>query len=96
MKNSILILITALLAVACNRGGGDNAEKQHTIVYGIIADDYNLERGQVNNGQCKSLTFQFFRKFHSLLPPGSSHDSCSIKLVTRFRKSFASSYKPCP
>lgn len=51
MKNSILILITALLAVACNRGGGDNAEKQHTIVYGIIADDYNLERGQVDNGQ---------------------------------------------
>lgn len=51
MKNSILILITALLAVACNRGGGDNAEKQHTIVYGIIADDYNLERGEIGNGQ---------------------------------------------
>lgn len=51
MKKCILILITALLAVACNRGGGDNAEKQHTIVYGIIADDYNLERGEIGNGQ---------------------------------------------
>ena len=51
MKKCILFFITALLAVACNRGGGDNAEKQHTIVYGIIADDYNLERGQIGNGQ---------------------------------------------
>ena len=51
MKKCILFFITALLAVACNRGGGDNAEKQHTIVYGIIADDYNLERGEIGNGQ---------------------------------------------
>ena len=51
MKKCILFFITALLAVACNRGGGDNAETQHTIVYGIIADDYNLERGEIGNGQ---------------------------------------------
>ena len=51
MKKCILFFITALLAVACNRGEAENAEKQHTIVYGIIADDYNLERGEVGNGQ---------------------------------------------
>ena len=39
------------LVAACKRNSDNLAEVQHTIVYGIIADDYNLETGKVNNGQ---------------------------------------------
>ena len=39
------------LVAACKRSPESVAEIQHTIVYGIIADDYNLETGKVNNGQ---------------------------------------------
>lgn len=39
------------LVAACKRNSDKLAEVQHTIVYGIIADDYNLEKGQINNGQ---------------------------------------------
>ena len=53
MKRSITFCIISLLALAvgCNPKRGSVPEVQHTIVYGIIADDYKLEQGAVGNGQ---------------------------------------------
>ncbi len=53
MRRSITFLIVAItaLAISCKQNGHDIPEEQHTILYGIIADDYNLERREVGNGQ---------------------------------------------
>ena len=51
MKKCFVFFVTALLAIACNNRNGEAIEEQHTIIYGIIADDYNLERGEISNGQ---------------------------------------------
>ncbi len=53
MKRRFLFLLAGVLAItiACNRHGKRAAEEKHTIIYGIIADDYNLEKGEIRNGQ---------------------------------------------
>ena len=53
MRKSISFFIVTLLAltVACKRNGAKLPEEQHTIIYGIIADDYNLVTGEISNGQ---------------------------------------------
>ena len=53
MRRSIAIFIVTLLALAvgCNKLRNKRTEAQHTIIYGIIADDYNLESGEIRNGQ---------------------------------------------
>lgn len=53
MSKIFVFFIAGVLALttACNRNSGPSAEEQPTIVYGIIADDYNLERGEVSSGQ---------------------------------------------
>ena len=53
MKRKIILLIAAVIAFAasCNRNVKTINDVQHTIIYGIIADDYNLEKGEIRNGQ---------------------------------------------
>ncbi len=53
MRKIILIFAVSLvaLAVGCDRKNKTSVAEQRTLVYGIIADDYNLERGEVRNGQ---------------------------------------------
>lgn len=53
MRRDFIFFVAAALTliVGCGRKSEQVAEVQHTIVYGIIADDYNLEKGEVNNGQ---------------------------------------------
>lgn len=53
MNKSISFFIVALLTltVACKQNRSEPTEEQHTIVYGIVADDYNLEQGEIRNGQ---------------------------------------------
>lgn len=53
MSKIFVFFIAGVLALttACNRNSGPSTEEQPTIVYGIIADDYNLERGEVSSGQ---------------------------------------------
>lgn len=53
MRRNILFFVVAalMLAIGCNRQGATTPEVQHTIVYGIIADDYNLAKGEVRNGE---------------------------------------------
>ena len=53
MRKIIITFITSLIALSfgCNRESKNPAVEQHTIVYGIIADDYILKNGEVRNGQ---------------------------------------------
>lgn len=53
MRKIIITFITSLIALSfgCNRESKNPAVEQHTIVYGIIADDYILKKGEVRNGQ---------------------------------------------
>ena len=53
MRRSIAFFITTLtaLVVACKPSDKGQTEEQHTIVYGIIADDYNLEQSEIRNGE---------------------------------------------
>lgn len=53
MRRTILFFMAGVLSltIACNRNAKTRGEEQHTIVYGIIADDYNLEKGEIRNGQ---------------------------------------------
>ena len=58
IRNLILPAVAAMLSVSCggrssHNGDGEDAETevQHNIVYGIIADDYRLERDQIRTGE---------------------------------------------
>ncbi len=53
MRRDFIFLIAAVLTliISCGRKNEQSSEVQHTIIYGIIADDYNLEKGEINNGQ---------------------------------------------
>lgn len=49
-----LLALLALAAGACNRTAKDDAETRRNIVYGIDADDYRLETGEVGPGETMS------------------------------------------
>ena len=56
IRQAILLAAAAAALTACRGGKSDNdtaaaAEQQHNIVYGIIADDYRLERDQIRTGE---------------------------------------------
>ena len=53
MKRNIILTIAAVITIAasCKHNVEVTDEVQHTIIYGIIADDYNLEKGEIRNGQ---------------------------------------------
>ena len=57
IRQAILSAVAAATLAACGRNGGESgrdtaeAEQQHNIVYGIIADDYRLVRDEIRNGE---------------------------------------------
>lgn len=53
MRRTILFLIAGVIALttSCKQNSQSEAEIQHTIVYGIIADDYDLVKGEIDHGQ---------------------------------------------
>jgi len=55
MKKSAIILSMLVLSAAAgcksNAPAEADAEEQHNIIYGIIADDYRIERGEVQSGE---------------------------------------------
>lgn len=60
LKLSILALL-ALTAGACtNTSSSDEQPEQHTIIYGIIADNYRTEVGEVNSGQTMGTILDSF------------------------------------
>ena len=54
------IIALAMLA-ACNRNAAveqeqqAEVEEQHTILYGIIADDYKVENGEIGRGETQGM-----------------------------------------
>lgn len=58
LKYIALTIITLGAFVACNRNSSEQEqqqqaveEPQHTILYGIIADDYKIENGEIGRGE---------------------------------------------